>query len=184
MKKKELLITTEPAKVICLTFVKPSYIYACLSEEQGKGNKVVKYTIQGTVLLEVQFDKGKPLYGYPRSITVNGNGDICVCDSGSNMTDIKSSVTVVDKYGHLRFCYTANHQESFQPFDLCANSCFHLIIIEQRKSNIHVVNKDGSFLRYLDFNKVDPWCICTDDEDMLYVCDLYDKFISVIKYFS
>ncbi|XP_076085346.1 uncharacterized protein LOC143056147 [Mytilus galloprovincialis] len=183
--KEELIITTEPATVICLTFVKPFRIYACLSEEHGEENKVVKYNTNGTTLLEVQYENYKPLYAFPQSIAVNGNGDICVCDFGSTQKHIKPAVTVVDKYGHFRFSYTADHQECFNPSDLCTNSCFHLIVIEyNNNNNIHVIDKDGTFLRYLNFNQDDPACICTDDHDRLFVCNMFDSFISVINYLS
>ncbi|XP_061166690.1 uncharacterized protein LOC133175588 [Saccostrea echinata] len=159
-----------------ITFVEPNTIYVC------KGSEVEKHTTGGTMLLSVKYnDQGDQMYRNAENISINGKGDICVADYDSaGNTDSHSGVTVVDKFGKYRFSYSTKPPSWIM--DLCCDSGFH-IIIGYISNTIHVIDKDGHFLRKLEYSGIDkPWSVTIDNEDNLFVSQMHDDFLRMMKY--
>ncbi|XP_062602738.1 uncharacterized protein LOC134264451 [Saccostrea cucullata] len=159
-----------------IKFVEPNTIYVC------KWSEVEKRTTGGKKLLSIKYnDQGDGIYGNAENISINGNGDICVAeyDAAGNI-DSYIGVTVVDENGKYRFSYSTKPPS--WPMDLCCDSDFQ-IIIAFISSTIHVIDKDGHFLRKLEYSGIDkPWSVTIDNRDNLFVSQMHDDFLRMVAY--
>ncbi|XP_061180669.1 uncharacterized protein LOC133189287 [Saccostrea echinata] len=157
-----------------IKFVQPDTIFVC------NFSKVEKYSTGGKRLLEIEYnDQGEQIYGRLENISINGNEDICVSGYANNHESYHV-VTVVDKYGKYRFTYTPTPKAYNHPVDLCCDSYLHIIIVS---NTIHVIDKDGNFLRYLLYDGIkNPWSVTIDREDNLYVSEMHDDYLRMMKY--
>eukprot|EP00105_Crassostrea_gigas_P032903 XP_011456101.1 PREDICTED: uncharacterized protein LOC105348404 [Crassostrea gigas] len=126
----------------------------------------------------IQFDdKNQPLYSgsrsfwFPKFITENRNLDICVADCEAG------EVVVVNQAGKLRFSYTGHKShvlDVFRPFGITSDSQSRILISAYYNHNIHVVDKDKHFLRYINNCRLrSPRGLCVDSNDNLIVVE-YD----------
>lgn len=147
-------------------------------------SKVVRYS-NGKECQTIQYDEeDKPLYSGNtkiKFINENRNLDICVADSRAK------SVVVVDQSGKLRFRYTGHPSEAkrnpFKPFGITTNSLGQILTADQNNHCIHILDKDGQFLSYID-DVIDPYGLCIDRYDMLFVTEYTTGNVKVIKYFE
>ncbi|XP_062608694.1 tripartite motif-containing protein 2-like [Saccostrea cucullata] len=139
--------------------------------------KVTRYNKTGKELQNIQRDnKGQRLYGGPRYITENINGDICT-------SDYYKGVVVVNKSGQHRFSYTGQGS-GFSPYGICTNVLGHILVCDVISNTVHLLDQDGQFLSLLLTQQqgVDcPRSVCVDDENNLYVGQLTDT-MTVYKY--
>ncbi|XP_062616463.1 tripartite motif-containing protein 55-like [Saccostrea cucullata] len=138
-------------------------------------SKIVRYS-GSTERQTIQFDdKGQPLYPSgpsTRHITESRNLDICVsdCEAGT--------VVVVNRAGRLRFRYKghtpAPKNKPFSPLGITTDSQSHILTADKCNDCVHIIDQDGQFLCYINFGLRNPWGLCTDTNDYLYV-SLYDE---------
>ncbi|XP_061172303.1 E3 ubiquitin-protein ligase TRIM71-like [Saccostrea echinata] len=137
----------------------------------------------GNLIKEIQFDdKKKALFSVGRNnmyITENGNGDICVSDWNA------SAVVVTKKSGEFRFRYTGNlsrsHKE-FYPHGIDTDNYCRILIVDRDNDCVHVVDRNGKFLRYINCSLKDPFVISIDSDENLWVGENSEACIKVIKY--
>nr|XP_011454001.2 uncharacterized protein LOC105346916 [Crassostrea gigas] len=138
-------------------------LLVCLCKDDQ--SKVVRYSSTGTVLQEIQYDSQcQPLYKQAVYITENVNGDIIV-------TDWKKKVVIaVDRLGIFRYSYSEKDSD-FKPSSVATDSVGHVIVTEFPRHKIHILDRDGRFLRYIipDGGIKDPRgvCILGDGEMMV-----------------
>ncbi|XP_062567376.1 uncharacterized protein LOC134229639 [Saccostrea cucullata] len=143
--------------------------------------KVVRYS-GSTEKQTIQFDdKGKSLYSSDnRYITENRNLDICVSDSGAK------AVVVVNQAGKLRFRYTrhtpAPKNQPFFPLGITTDSQSHILTADCDNDCVHIIDQDGQFLHYIDCGLSNPWGLCTDTNENLFVALNRNKQVKKIKY--
>lgn len=126
---------------------------------------------------------GNPLFSlHPPEVlqlTENGNGDICVADYAGN------AVVVVNSSGILRFRYRGNKitekkYDTFKPLHIVNDEKYHILINNQSNNNVHIIDCDGNFIRYIGYP-----CnggISVDTDHNLVVGELVTGKIRIIKY--
>ncbi|XP_062579938.1 E3 ubiquitin-protein ligase TRIM36-like [Saccostrea cucullata] len=137
--------------------------------------KVTRYDKTGKELQNIQKDnKGQELYGMPRYITENINGDICTSDFNNK------AVVVVNISGQHRFSYTGQ-RPGFTPYGICTDVLGHILVCDYNR--VHILDQDGQFLSLLITPEtgISPTCVCVDDENNLYVGAI-DAKVKVYKY--
>ncbi|XP_048750224.2 RING finger protein 207-like [Ostrea edulis] len=138
--------------------------------------KVTRYNKRGEKLQNIQRRVIKPLFGYPRSITENINGDVCVSDYE------KQAVVVVNKSGQYRFSYRGQ-ESGFRPRGICTDVLGHILVCDN--TTVHLLDQDGQFLSLLlteQHGIDDAISVCVDDENNLYVGQYSKNTVTVHKY--
>ncbi|XP_034315582.2 tripartite motif-containing protein 3-like [Magallana gigas] len=147
-------------------------------------SKVVRYS-GFTEKQTIQFDdESKPLYSGSddlKYITENRNHDICVADCDA------TAVVVVDQDGKFRWRYTGYPsvvtKHPFKPAGIATDSQSRILTSDHFNLRIHILNKKGQFLRYIDnCDLKNPWGVCVDNNDNLLVCECYNGNVKKIKY--
>ena len=97
---------------------------------------------------------GKSLFSFGSKkvlpIIENDNGDICVADYYGK------AVVVVNQAGEFRFKYQGNMSfkltfESFNPGGIITNVNKQILITDDSMEIVHVIDRDGNFLRYIEY---------------------------------
>lgn len=112
-------------------------------------------------------------------LSENGNGDICVADFTGK------AVLVVYAFGELRFKYTGNRatykkNTSFEPYDIVNNGNFNILISDHSNMIIHIIDCDGTFIRYIEYPCTGG--ISIDTGHNLVVGEFSTGKIRIIKY--
>ncbi|XP_062617497.1 uncharacterized protein LOC134279152 [Saccostrea cucullata] len=154
-----------------------------IMKRDDKLTKVVRYS-GSKEKQSIQFDdKGKPLYSpgdYSRYITENRNLDICVSDCRAN------AVVVVNQAGELRFRYNGytppRKNRPFYARGITTDSQSHILTADNNNDCVHIIDQDGQFLCYIDGGLSQPWGLCTDTNDNLFVAQFGNNQVKKIKY--
>ncbi|XP_062589299.1 uncharacterized protein LOC134250954 [Saccostrea cucullata] len=111
---------------------------------------VKRYDNSGEVELQtIRIDhKGEILFGDPKYLTKNCNGDIIVSDY-----DLRA-VVVVDAGGKHRFSYTgppsgSGLKSGLQPEGICTDALSHILVVDTLTDTVQMIDKDGHFLSLL-----------------------------------
>ncbi|XP_062622177.1 uncharacterized protein LOC134283706 [Saccostrea cucullata] len=158
-------------------------LLVCLYKTDKTDSKIVRYSSSGDVLQEIQYDSQyQPLFKRAVYAVENGNGDICVADWDKN------AVTVVDNLGIFRFSYTGNKatKDEIRYCSLTTDSMHHIIINDFLHHKIHMLDRDGRFLRYIipDQGIKNPRAVCVIREGELLVGECITGIIKRIKYLA
>ncbi|XP_065944773.1 E3 ubiquitin-protein ligase TRIM71-like [Magallana gigas] len=137
----ETMFTTGDWTPYGVTSAASGDLLVCLRKDDQ--SKVVRYSSTGTVLQEIQYDSQcQPLYKRVMYITENVNEDIIVTDWE------KKAVIAVDRLGIFRYSYSGK-DEDFKALSVATDSVGHVIVTDFQGNKIHMLDKDGRFLRYI-----------------------------------
>ena len=150
-----------------------------------KQTKIVRYG-GSKEKQSIQLDeKGQPLYSScfnTKYLSENKNFDICVADFGAN------AVVVVSTSGKFRFRYTGFFHEnngSFTPTGIATDSHCRILTTDNNSQCIHILDKDGKFIRYIDSPYLSgPWGLCIDTKNNLIVAEWNTGNVKKVTYTS
>lgn len=136
---------------------------------------VVHMTLKGDYVFEIESEKNRRLFTCPIYVTENGNEDVCVSDV--------DAVVVTDRIGMFRFRFTGHLGDpQFDPYGICCDFRCNIIIADMKNDKIHVIDEDGAFLYYIQYEGMKmPRALCIDENDHLYVGEWNCDVIKVIS---
>lgn len=164
-----------------LCFNSEGDLMVCMRANNQEESKVGVFA-NGRLKQEIQFDNtGKPLFLPGRNnmyICENGNGDICVSDWNAR------AVIVMKKSGEFRFRYTGSDStniKNFYPHGIATDSSCRILVADRDNNCVRVIDRNGTFLRYIKCGLKDPFALSLDSEENIWVGECENNCIKIIK---
>ena len=134
------------------------------------------------MLQEIQYDSQcQTLYLGVWYIAENVNGDIVVTDFNYK----KKQVIAVNRLGIYRYTYSEK-ESAFYPMGVVTNSFGHVIVTNFSGHKIHMLDRDGQFLRYIipEGGIKYPRAVCRMENGEIIVGESVSCIAKGIKFFE
>lgn len=177
--KAEELINLHDWKLLSLCITAFGELLVCMTGERKYRCRVVRFNQDPEIRQIIQYDhQGESLYTsgmLSKYIEENKNGDICLadCDAGA--------VIVTDKDGKFRFRYAGPSStiNKFCPVGIATDSVAQILVSDSLQ--VHIVDINGHFLRFMDIVCSNPMRLALDADDNLYIADTHGN-VKMVKY--
>ena len=155
--KSSLWMNTSPLEANCIGEALNGNVLISLCDEysgartEQSQRSVRMVTPSGDVLHSYEYgeDGITPVLTCPQRVTQNYNSEVCVVNKYEIAKgNWRGNVCVFYEDGGLRFVYNG-HDGEFNPCGICCDSLCNIICVNNMHDKIHVVNSEGSFLKYL-----------------------------------
>lgn len=154
-----------------------------VSMSNGRHNKIIRYEENQISQVIEKNEDGKSIFleGICKLyVTENENGDVCVSDTNASL------VIVLDITGRVRFRYdgsAAKIKGPFNPSSLVTHSSGQTIITDNSNLCLHILDRNGTFLRCLDcFGQHRCYGLSVDMEGRLWLAFNYTNEIKVLNF--
>ena len=153
-----------------------------MTSDDYKQTKVVRYSGSTEKQTIQRDDQGNPLFRSAGYLSENRNLDICVA------VNAFGTVVVVSAAGKLRFRYTGppfTTQETLHPAGITADRQVCILISDCVNHNIHIIDQDCNFLRFIDKGALQSlWGLCVDSRNNLFVAERKTRKVKKIQYYN
>ena len=139
--------------------------------------RVIIYSASGKVIKEL----GKKLFRGPIRVAQSKvNSDLYISDLGAD------KVMALYKDYRVRYEYSGqrDRENPFFPDGLCTDNAGHILITDRTNHKVHILDKDGQFMKYLlteEQGLRGPWSVDVDSAGNAWVGQ-YDGGVKVVKY--
>lgn len=166
---------------ICVT---PSNeVFVTLCQHVGSVGKVIQISSDKTIKQAIKNNNGeRDLFTIPHFITQNKNKDLWIQDKGYH------HVVVVNESGKGRFTYNGptgvRMSSAFDPHDLSSTAEGNVIIADYANATLHLVDKDGQFLRYIMTSRDGlrgPYSLTKTINGVIWIGDNKQKKVFLVK---
>lgn len=180
--RAEVLIRLHKWILICFCLTAMDELLVCMTDKMRYRCRVVRFEGSEKTQIIQYDDQGKTIYASGMSnkcIKENKNGDICVADFDAG------AVLVTDRAGKFRFRYTGTslspNDVPFRPVGIATDSQAHILVSDSMA--VHIVDKNGQFICFLNCDCSGSLRLATDTEDNLYVAESSGK-VMMIQYMT
>ena len=144
-------------------------------------NEVTVYKRNGKI--RKKLDKIK--FRHPLKVTVNKvNKNIYICDKETIYDGSTGKVIAVGSDGKLRYEYAGQGDIEFTPADVCTDQMGHVLITDIVNHQIHILDQEGQFIRYIMTSQQGlrfPNTIAVDTEGYVWVGEQVDNNKGCVK---
>lgn len=166
---------------ICVT--ESNDVFVTLCQNVGSVGKVIQISSDKTMKQALKNNNGeRDLFTLPHFITQNKNKDLWIQDKGYH------HVVVVNESGKGRFTYNGptgvRMSSAFDPHDLSSTGDGNVIIADYANAALHLVDKDGQFLRYIMSSSdglCGPYSLTKTINDVFWIGDNKQKKVFLVK---
>ncbi|XP_061186272.1 uncharacterized protein LOC133194307 [Saccostrea echinata] len=176
-----LIKYTEPWKPRCI-YCSPCNgdILVGMRNADSDTAKVSRYNDTGELSQTIHHNNsGQELYGIPRYITENRNGDVIVSDY------YFEAIVVIEREGKHRFSYTGPPVgPRVAPRGVCTDALSHILVCDYNTNTIQMIDKNGQFLSLiLTDQQEEPYSLGYDDRaHLLWVGSNRNNRVCVYRY--
>ena len=160
--------------------------------QEGNARFIEVYDKDGNAKYRIQDQDGKHMFSQPIRIRVNRkNGDLLIVNCYYRYvvnTEFKyvpkdfSDILVLTDKGKYKFRYRGiSDQSGFWPNDACFDSQSNIVVSDNDKEEIHILDRHGQFQRIVKTFK-DPFALAIDSKDEIWMGYQGKEQIRIVRF--
>ena len=158
------VVDTEPLTPFGV-FATSDLIFVTFPED----GQVIEYSKYGAITNNMDDLK----FSYPfRAILNQNNNFLFISDMEQNSLAAAGKVVIIDEYARIHRVYRGQCEIKFTPREICADPYGHVLIADYVNNRVHILDREGNFIRYLFTSNKGlqrPCTISVDDEGYVWI---------------